>query len=501
LTTFFIPLALIGLAVAVMLPYQPPHYVNRDGGIFLYIGRELTLGKRLYVDVWDHKGPLLFYINALGYWLGKRTGVWLLECVFLSISTMAAYTVLKKSLNPWFALIGTVSWLYSFFCIIAGGNYTEEYSLLMSFLSILCFHQYLRNEKGRYLFGVGIAIGLNILLRPNNIGVQLVISTILVISDLIHLKFARGLKDIFLISMGTCTVLIPTFLFFFWLGNFNEFIYATFLFNFIYANVSNQFNLSALLLFVITLGWPCWFAILGWFLVIRDTITKTSPFPLEISLFLILGFPIEIILDTLSGRPYVHYVLMLLPYIGFLSAYFLFKLFPFFRRQNQAFKLGISILLIFVLFFSFWSANGFLKRIDETSPQINEYSEIITFIKTKTTPSDYILVWGQELSLNLLSEREAPTLYGHQTFFLIPGMVTPLVEQRFLSDLQTKHPALIIITDALPFLDNNPETFEEQLKAVTPGAVNVFRSFSEYVHQNYHPVKTIQNFKIFSLNK
>jgi hypothetical protein len=75
------------------------------------------------------------------------------------------------------------------------------------------------------------------------------------------------------------------------------------------------------------------------------------------------------------------------------------------------------------------------------------------------------------------------------------------IEDAFLSNLEKKKPALIVITDALPFLDDDPNLFEAQLSSVPAGAVHVFRAFTEFVNQHYHKIKTIQNFKIYSLNK
>lgn len=496
-----VPLALAGLAFAVLAPYLPPHYINRDSGIFLYMGREITLGKLLYVDVWDHKGPLFFYLNALGYGLGKRTGVWFIEYIFLSISTLAGYAILKNIFKTRYALLGTLGWLYSFFILITGGNYTEEFSLPLSFLGIFFFYKYLQDRKWFYPLGIGIAMGVSAMMRPNNIGVQLVVSALLVGMEFFKLKMASAVRTALWVFTGAATVLIPVFLFFFLQGAFDQFIYATFLFNFVYANVSNHFDFGALLLFLLTLGWPCWFAILGWFWLFKEVFTKTCSMSLVFSLFLLIGFPVEILLDTLSGRPYVHYVILLLPYLAFFSAFFLSKFIPFFQRQKNLLKLALAMIFIAVLGFSFWSDREFLLRVDEASPQINETSELVTFIQSNTSASDYVLVWGQELSINVLTERESPTPYGHQTLFLIPGMLTPSIEQLFLADLQKNRPALIVITDALPFDDNNPENFDEQLKTVTPGAVNVFRAFSKYVQQNYRQAKPIQNFKIFILNK
>lgn len=72
----FAILSLIVLKNGNPLIYEP----GRDGGVFLYIGKQILQGKLLYVDVWDTKGPMIYYINALGLLLGKFSrwgyGVW-----------------------------------------------------------------------------------------------------------------------------------------------------------------------------------------------------------------------------------------------------------------------------------------------------------------------------------------------------------------------------------------------------------------------------------------
>ena len=77
----------IGLLVGIVLAQANPFYQspNRDGGLFMYMGDRLLKGDVLYVDIWDNKGPLIFYLNALGLFLGRglRWGVWGLEYVFL----------------------------------------------------------------------------------------------------------------------------------------------------------------------------------------------------------------------------------------------------------------------------------------------------------------------------------------------------------------------------------------------------------------------------------
>jgi len=41
---------------------NPP---GRDGGFFLYVGKAIKSGAKLYVDIWDSKGPMIFGLTHL----------------------------------------------------------------------------------------------------------------------------------------------------------------------------------------------------------------------------------------------------------------------------------------------------------------------------------------------------------------------------------------------------------------------------------------------------
>ena len=58
---------------ASLLYYGNPldHLPGMDNGVFLYGGQQLLVGKTPYLDFWDHKGPLIYFINALGLMIGK----------------------------------------------------------------------------------------------------------------------------------------------------------------------------------------------------------------------------------------------------------------------------------------------------------------------------------------------------------------------------------------------------------------------------------------------
>jgi hypothetical protein len=80
-------LLLFGLTTLVMLPENPANmaWPSRDSGVFLYAGWRILSGELPYRDIWDHKPPLIYYLNALGLVVsgGSRWGVWCIEFILL----------------------------------------------------------------------------------------------------------------------------------------------------------------------------------------------------------------------------------------------------------------------------------------------------------------------------------------------------------------------------------------------------------------------------------
>ena len=96
----FVFLYLIGMILCSA--YTSPLYSNyfgADSALFTLIGKGITEGKIVYKDLFDHKGPLLFFIEALGYFIGKSTGIFIIQCTFGIINLFLLYKIWKKIRN------------------------------------------------------------------------------------------------------------------------------------------------------------------------------------------------------------------------------------------------------------------------------------------------------------------------------------------------------------------------------------------------------------------
>ena len=99
---------------------------SRDSGVFLYVGWRFLRGDIPYRDVWDHKPPLIYFIDALGLSLTPDSlwGVWLLQGVFIFFTFFLLYKLLYEEFGPFAALGGTSAFATGLLTILARGNVT-----------------------------------------------------------------------------------------------------------------------------------------------------------------------------------------------------------------------------------------------------------------------------------------------------------------------------------------------------------------------------------------
>src|SRR6266508_2330841 len=89
------------LSAVILWSSAPPvqRIPRRDSSVFLYIGEQILAGQLPYRDIWDHKGPVIYYLNALGLYLagGSRWGVWALEFLSLFAAAKLGFILMRES--------------------------------------------------------------------------------------------------------------------------------------------------------------------------------------------------------------------------------------------------------------------------------------------------------------------------------------------------------------------------------------------------------------------
>lgn len=173
----FFHVALILASIAFVYFFSTstsPRYSNYgdDSTIFQAVGKCWTEGLLPYVGIFENKGPLLFAIDAIGYLIYPRVGIFLLQIPFMYFSLLFAWRAIELfwSRRATFAI-----WLFMIFwraSIFYEGNRTEEYSMPFLMAATYFFLRWLKEEKifcpPLIGFVYGLGFGACVLLRTTN---------------------------------------------------------------------------------------------------------------------------------------------------------------------------------------------------------------------------------------------------------------------------------------------------------------------------------------------
>ena len=414
-----------------------------DSYVFMYVAQGLLDGELPYLDRWDHKGPLIYLLNAVGLVVAGIPGIWLVGGVFLTGAAWFAFITTKKALGLTAALFSLAIFLIHFRKFSQYGNYTEHYALLFQFLALYLF---LRLTSGN---GQGIRLPLAIgalgagafLLRGNLIGVWLAIGLYWIIRRDIALRWIAWS------TVGGIAVLLAVSIAFVILGAWSAFWDAVIVYNFAYVDASLGERVEILgemrrKLVVISLPVAAaWIAGLYYWLSGR---TRSKAFEHLLPLAVILG-PIEVALMVLAGFDYNHYYLAILPVSTVLIAF----LVRFLIEQRLVASAVLSAaLLLWVLYYSvpYRRVFGlFDKYSDFGAITLSVKSDpVADRIKDETGPDDSILVWGFETKIYVLSERDAPTRFFYQFPLVKPGYANQTNRNEFIDDVISGRPAIIV---------------------------------------------------------
>lgn len=491
---------------------NPP---GRDGGFFLYVGKALSSGAKLYEDIWDSKGPLIFWINALG--VGKdysRWGLYLIELVFFAASLFIAYIFVKKRYG-FLPAIGTIfigAHLLKF--VIGFGNYTEEYSILFTWIAIVALALLVNKKKPFWpFFLMGAMIVLNFLLRANNIGTQIAVVLVALIYVYFKQKEIKIWQPIAYLFIGALTIALPASLYFIINGTFGAMINASIFYNFVYSAVSTKpFSLSSTPAISAFGGWFYVFLVL-WLggivkLVINFRQKNFDPF----LLLTVLAFPIEYLMSSVSGRGYGHY------YICWIPACMLLISFGLSIIQEEAIKtsfriksettykeliLGLLLMVVIASSFNLVNSTTQFLAANIIPPNTNyEYQDSVSRVIEKLTDeTDKVLVFGGQAGINIMARRDS---INGALFY--PGIndseIGLEVQKEFFENLQEERPKLII--DAHRYLTQEIPAFDPQVRQNQSFTYELSENVDQvlaWINENYERYDEANEYIIYRLRE
>lgn len=420
-----------------------------DSSVFNYVGKVIRNGGMPYRDTFDHKGPLIYLIDALGQLIHEHLGIWFIELTVIFMIFILAYKIAKfTGCNNTRALFVVLACMLSLALYFEGGNFVEEYACLFIMLQLYIFMLFFydREISAFHLIISGICFGAVCLLRINMVALWIVMCIGVVIKCIKDKKPQMLIRFIIWFLTGVCIIALPVII---WLiaGNaFKPFMEDYFSFNFLYSSYSENGRL-------ISIGKS-----IGSFFL-------TPPVLLSVFFLTLISFKgkklfdwlslatllLSIVLSCMAGRNYLHYGMIFCPLITYafslaLTSEHILQLRIFKHKVRLFLGIGIALVLciigLAIIGFPIKALVNKVMGMYKTK-YFSDSKAIAEIVAANSDKDDKIVVLGTNDIIYLLSDRMASSKYSYQVPILT---INPDKKQEFITEIE-RLDTEIIVTD------------------------------------------------------
>ncbi|MBR6712936.1 MAG: hypothetical protein IKI76_08100 [Selenomonadaceae bacterium] len=239
--TFHITIFLASVLFLYLFSYSTsPLYSSWgvDSAIFQVGGKGWAEGLLPYVNNFENKGPLLFAINALGYLIYPREGIFILQIPFMYFSFLFMWRAVELYWSRRATLIIFAAMILWRASVFTEGNRTEEYSMPFLLAAAYFFLRGLKtSELGKIFcppivgFVYGLGFGACVLLRTTN-GLPICCYVFLTLIFLLQAHdFKKICQNVLSFLAGFAIICLPFVIYFAAHGALYDMLYGTILFN------------------------------------------------------------------------------------------------------------------------------------------------------------------------------------------------------------------------------------------------------------------------------
>lgn len=387
------------ICITVCSKSSPIYAFNNwdDANCFFTVGKAITRDIVMYKDIFEQKGPLLYFLNTLAYLISPTTffGVYLIEivsCFFFLLFTYKTICLFDKT-NPYY-LIPIISLFVFSSSALSHGSSAEELCLpLIGFSNYIGFKSIINNEKisVKNCFFIGLVASAVLWIKFSLLGFFIGFGLFF----LIYYLYKKWIKDLFIavcsIFGGVLSLSVPILIYFVVNNAVSDLFEVYFYDNlFIYSvdKGANKFfnlyeNLSyGLSSFVENYVFAIIFILLGIVLLLNRKKQLSYLLVTLISTFFFV---------YCGGRNYIYYSLVLsvfIPYgvllLNSICKFLLSKIkFKVIRKKRTQFLTVPLMLILPVLLYLFSPNTYMLKYSKEDLPQF-KFNEIISQTENPT---------------------------------------------------------------------------------------------------------------------
>lgn len=287
-----------------------PNYYSENGLSYststLLISKGLSQGLIPYKDLFGINGPIIYFLESVGYFFGQgKLVVFILQVICLSISLIFTYKILVLFVQEKKSYILTCLMLIPIVATFGEGNSVEEFCLPIIMISLYIIINYIKCNKSqsfptKYSLILGINVGIICFIRFNN-----VFPVLGAIVALTILNKNNRLSNILYIALGILLVFICCFTFYFVNGAVKEMIYGTFVYN--YKTMLEGFSTINEIIRKIIKCLPVIALLLSGFIYGRKSDKDMGKVFILTALFSIIG--------VITGSGQWHYYIVIVPFL------------------------------------------------------------------------------------------------------------------------------------------------------------------------------------------
>ncbi len=359
--------------------FEPLWYT--DEAIYLTIGQKILRGGIMYVDIFDHKTPGIYYLTAgaLGVFGHTVWSIKFLLTIWVLATLVVFYFLGKKLFNEKVALVATIIFsILTSLPLIEGNFFNSEILMVLPIALGILF------GLDKKFFLAGVFFSLAFLLKVPAIfdfTAFFIFATLAVRRDSIVLTITNLLK----ITGGFLTPILLVAAYFILNGAFGQFFESAFLYNFSYTGYGNKFIIENGLLLIKALP----IALIGLYAIfrIKNSLKDNKGRPLSAKEFLVVWLVFSFYGAVFGGRSYEHYLIQVLPAFSLILAV------SFYEGSFRKIGLGLVfavLLLSFILGFRPWFNQNYYTNFFQHVTNSISFDEYAANFHQKT-PENYAI--------------------------------------------------------------------------------------------------------------
>jgi len=416
----------VTLSICFLLPLLNNGFIGYDSSVYTYIGRMMKKGYVPYKDMFDHKGPLMYFIQWLACTISPNSGlgIWGIQFLHVFISGFFSYLTTRLFTRNRVAIYLTILIGYLFCPYICkmftndGGNYVEIYALPWISSSLYIFLRYFKVKTFKFyeIMLVGVGFIATFLLRVNMVATWL-IAIVVFVQMCIKKEWKNIGKCIGAFFAGVSIILIPTLIYLLATNSLKDMFECYIIFNLFYTGSSGgiiaTINSTRSFIFKGGLSFYTILFVLSLFYKNKNTAYWTS----------LIFYILSLMSCCVSGRGYLHYFIVQIPFVVVLSIYGILSIYDLMDMEKIKTKRGrfkINNIIITVLAIIMVPASFYLFAYRNKGERLGITVEEQYIIENTQKDDDVLIINASENYTSIMKYLNTERYTKNKYFYQFP---------------------------------------------------------------------------------